>query len=50
MNGLTSKPELNGKKAQCLSHDEGTDRFNVRMLDSGLTVALKRENLKKAAK
>eukprot|EP00930_Biecheleria_cincta_P039505 TRINITY_DN27154_c0_g1_i1.p1 TRINITY_DN27154_c0_g1~~TRINITY_DN27154_c0_g1_i1.p1 ORF type:complete len:682 (+),score=139.56 TRINITY_DN27154_c0_g1_i1:23-2068(+) len=40
----TSRQDVNGSKGQTLDFDEAKGRFNVR-LDSGQTIALKRENL-----
>ena len=42
--GLNSKPELNGKSGTALSFDDGKGRYTVQ-LDNGSTMALKPANL-----
>ena len=44
VNGLSSKPELNGRGGTAISFDDGKGRYSVR-LDSGETLALKPNNL-----
>ena len=44
VNGMISKPELNGRGGTAISFDDGKGRYSVR-LDSGETLAIKSNNL-----
>jgi hypothetical protein len=45
IDGLQSKPELNGTYGTMQSFDDGTGRWNVQLEDSGSVLALKPANL-----
>ena len=45
VNGLVSKPELNGREARITGYDEAKARFAVELLDAGTLLSLKGANL-----
>ena len=45
LDGLVSKPELNGREARITGYDEAKARFAVELLDSGTRLSLKGANL-----
>ena len=45
LDGLESRPELNGQRARVVSFSQSTGRFGVKLIDSEVRIAVKRERL-----